>query len=99
MRTFTIWYKNKSDGRAPECAFLADDYTHAGDLDAPSVKGLEQLIQMGNVDSDVDAEPADNGQDLHNHRALAVGDVIQDGDRFYIFTPVGVWADVQVFLD
>jgi hypothetical protein len=99
MRTFTIWYKKSSDGRAPECAFLADDYTQAGDLEAPSVKQLQQLVQMGNSDDPEAAEASEGDQDLHNHRALAVGDVVQDENRFYILTPIGVWADVQVFLD
>lgn len=96
MHTFTIWYKKKSDGRAPECAFLADDYTHAGELEAPSVKQLQQLLQQGNTLGEDEGE-AD--QDTHGHKALNVGDVVQDADRFYILTPLGVWADVQVFLD
>ncbi len=89
MTNFRVWYRNPTDGRAPEDVFLYEDYTHAGDIDAASVRDLQQKVQTTTAEE----------SGLQNHRTLATGDVVQDGDRFYILTPLGIWATVQAFLD
>jgi hypothetical protein len=87
MPNYEIWYRKKLDGSAPEYAFLAEDYVLAGEMQAASLKDLEQRIQMADADE----------SNLYNHRALEVGDVAGADGVYQVKTPIGVWAIIQAY--
>lgn len=85
---YEVWFKQDQDGRAPEYAFLENDYKWSGELEARSLKDLAGKMQL------LDAEESG----LTDHRALSVGDVVREGNgAYWILTPVGLWAQVTAF--
>ena len=81
MPTYAVWYKNDSNGEAPEQPFL-DDYTWAGNLDATGPKDLANQLVTAKEDDEV----------LDKQRRFQAGDVIETGGRYLILTPQTVWA-------
>lgn len=87
---YAVYFRKAQDGRAPEAAFLAEDYALAGYMDARSPKDL--VIQIATTDA--------KDSELFDHRQIAVGDVLVDENgKGMIFTPLGVWAEVEIFGD
>jgi len=90
MPAFEVWFRKLYDGRAPEVAFLDVDYEWAGDVQAISVKDVALRVAL--------MKPEES--QLEGHRQIRTGDLVKEpepaGGRYFVFTPAGVWARVQV---
>lgn len=86
--TYQIFYRNVSDGRAPECVFLLEEYEEAGKIDALSLRDLVNKLAL----------IKDEESPLSNPRALRVGDVVRESSgQDWILTPLQIWAKVKVY--
>ena len=87
MKTFEIWHRKIQDGRAPEFIFLDEEYSWVGEISANNLSDV--VIKMHTT-------PPEELELLDN-RKLTVGDVLKDPlGTYFIRTPSGVWATVQV---
>lgn len=89
MQKFDVWYRLKYDGRAPEYAFLEEDYKYVGVVKAESLVDLKTRIstqKRRSVEENLD------------YKAFQIGDVVRAPDgKHWVYTPTGAWARVKAF--
>lgn len=80
--------KNKG-GRVPSSAWLDEDYTWAGDIEATSPKDVVRRLYQDKEDLSLAIESG-----------LGPGDVVVDEHKeAKILTPNGIWAEIDIFFN